>query len=383
MYSALGGRKITMSHSPEQLPVKVYTNADKSKELIIEDNKGQSGIYRWVHIESGKSYIGSSVKLNIRFRQYFNYNHISYPKRKLRIYWALLKYGYSGFRLEILEYCPANILIQREQFYFDMFKPVYNTLKIAGSPLGYRHSETAKKLISMANKDKTVSESSRALKREALLGNKFDPERIENMRLSNTFRQPVLLTNTETGNIKEFSSMSDAGIYLGISRVSVRKYLLSSLPYKGYIITKAPSKDTGFILSSFAVHKTTKSQAVLVTNQITGISKQFFTNTDAAEYMQVSRGRLWYFLKTANTDNDTLNGYKITKLDDYQCKVKRSSKKIEVTNIETNVVTIYSSYTLAAEALGVRQSSLSTYFCASGKRKSTNPFKKKYILKLV
>lgn len=122
-----------MSHSSEQLPVKVYTNADRDKELIIDENKGRSGIYRWVHIESGKSYIGSSVKLNTRFRQYFNYNHISYPKRKLRIYRALLKYGYSGFRLEILEYCPIEILIQREQFYFDKLNPVYNILKIAAA----------------------------------------------------------------------------------------------------------------------------------------------------------------------------------------------------------------------------------------------------------
>jgi len=55
-----------MSHSSEQLPVKVYINACKArdKELIINENKGRTGIYRWVakqHIESGKSYIGSSV----------------------------------------------------------------------------------------------------------------------------------------------------------------------------------------------------------------------------------------------------------------------------------------------------------------------------------
>lgn len=178
--------------------------------------------------------------------------------------------------------------------------------------------------------------------------------------------------------------MTDAGVYLSISRVSVRKYLLSSLPYKGYIITKAPSKDMDKIELPTS-SKTTQSQPVLVTNHITGISKQFYTNTEAAEYMQVSRGRLWYFLKTANTDNETLNGYKITKLDDYHCKVKRSSKKIEgrqlrkAADIETNVVTIYPSYTLAAEALGVRQSSLSKYL--AGKR--TAPFKKKYNLKLV
>lgn len=63
------------------------------------------------------------------------------------------------------------------------------------------------------------------------------------MRLSNTFRKSVLLTNTETGKTQEFSSMTDAGIYLDISRVSVRKYLLNNMPYKGYTISKAPCND--------------------------------------------------------------------------------------------------------------------------------------------
>lgn len=368
-----------MSYSSEQLPpVRVYTNADIDKKIIIEENKGRSGIYRWVHIESGKSYVGSSAKLNIRLRQYFNYNHLTYPKRKSNIYWALLKYGYSGFRLEILEYCPRDTLIQREQFYFDKLNPEYNILKIAGSPLGYRHSEASKKLISMANKNKEVLQSTRDLKREVLLGKKLDRKRLEKMRLSNTFRKPVLLTNTETGDIKEFFSMTDAGIYLSISRITVKKYILSSLPYKGYIITQAPSKDTEMVElpSSYSA---TQSQPVLVTNQITGISRQFYTNTEAAEYMQVSRGRLWYFFKTANTDNDTLNGYKITKLQNYKRKINLSSKNIEVTDIETNVVTIYPSYTKAALALGVRQASLSQYFA----RNRVKPFKNKYILKSV
>ena len=40
-----------------------------------------------------------------------------------------------GFRSEILEYCPSSIVLAREQFYLDKFKPEYNILKIAGSPL--------------------------------------------------------------------------------------------------------------------------------------------------------------------------------------------------------------------------------------------------------
>jgi len=83
------------------VPVVTY-NADQDKNLLMKQNKGKSGIYRWVHIESEKSYIGSSINLYVRFSQYFNYNHLSDEKQNMSIYKALLKYGYAAFSLEIL-----------------------------------------------------------------------------------------------------------------------------------------------------------------------------------------------------------------------------------------------------------------------------------------
>jgi hypothetical protein len=65
----------------------------------------------------------------------------------------------------------------------------------------------------------------------------------------------------------------------------------------------------------------------------------------------------------AKSDNATLKGYTISKIDSVQKKnsLKRT-KKIEVTNLEANEVTIYPSFTLAGKALGVAPSSLSGYF---------------------
>lgn len=42
------------------------------------------------------------------------------------IHKALLKYGYSGFKLEIIEYCNKDDLLNREQYYQDLLKPEYN-----------------------------------------------------------------------------------------------------------------------------------------------------------------------------------------------------------------------------------------------------------------
>ncbi len=94
------------------VPAALYSNADEDKDLVVKHNKGKLGIYRWIHIKSGKSYIGSSVNLSIRLSQYYNYNHISDPKNKMIIYKALLRYGYATFRLEILEYCSEEELIE-------------------------------------------------------------------------------------------------------------------------------------------------------------------------------------------------------------------------------------------------------------------------------
>lgn len=33
---------------------------------------------------------------------------------------ALLKYGHSEFRLDILEYCDSNEVLKREQYYLDL-----------------------------------------------------------------------------------------------------------------------------------------------------------------------------------------------------------------------------------------------------------------------
>lgn len=59
---------------------------------------------------------------------------------------AFLKYGPSNFKLEILEYCDKDkaLILSKEQDCIDLLNPEYNILKIAGSPLGYKHSEKAK-----------------------------------------------------------------------------------------------------------------------------------------------------------------------------------------------------------------------------------------------
>lgn len=130
-------------------PIKIYANADElahplrgfAKLEIFKENKGKSGIYIWENQINGNRYIGSSVHLTIRFKSYFNSNHLL-KYTNMTIYKALLKHGYSIFSLS-LEYCETDKCLEREQYYIDLFKPEYNILQTAGSSLGYKHSEEA------------------------------------------------------------------------------------------------------------------------------------------------------------------------------------------------------------------------------------------------
>src|SRR5690606_1301394 len=129
-------------------------------------------------------------------------------------------------------------------------------------------------------------------KRESLLGKTFDEERIEKMRLSNTFRKSVVVTKTETKETLEFPSMTEAGKYLGISRVSVRNYLLKNIPYKQYTISaKYPLDKENSEVSSPDCVKVSQ-QSLLLTNKETGDTKEFPSATEAAKYLDISRGRL-------------------------------------------------------------------------------------------
>ena len=53
-------------------PLIVYKYPDINKTKIYKDNRNKSGIYRWVKIKIGKSYVGSSCNLSRRLTSYFS-----------------------------------------------------------------------------------------------------------------------------------------------------------------------------------------------------------------------------------------------------------------------------------------------------------------------
>lgn len=255
----------TKSFKPEV----IYSNADTQKELIFRDNNGKSGVYRWINNINGKTYVGSSINLSHRFYQYYSLRIMEYTLQKSQshIFKALIKYGYSSFSLEILEYCEPSKVIEREQFYLDLLSPIYNILKIAGSRLGYITSDKTKELLRLANLGenhplygKTHSEDTKALMRLAHLaennsmyGKKhseetkalmsaaqklrdksgFEKTAEHRSKLSKSLGHKIEITDVEANVSGIFDTVGEAAKYLNSSPTSVSRYIKNKTLFKG------------------------------------------------------------------------------------------------------------------------------------------------------
>jgi group I intron endonuclease len=183
--------------------------------------------------------VGSGINLSKRVGEYYKESELKRNPRPIHA--ALLKYGYENFRLEILEYCRADELIMREQYYLDLFKPEYNILKHAYSLLGFRHSseniekfklkkisQEHKDLLSSVHSGKEVSQDTRnklsISTANYMKNNPLTPEALANITTKTTEREgiPVTLLNTQTNETLDFPTLTKAAEFLGIKRQAIR-----------------------------------------------------------------------------------------------------------------------------------------------------------------
>lgn len=226
----------TNSSVATQQPVKIYNNMDLDKFHAIGDNRGKSGIYRMTNLTSNKIYIGSSINLGHRFTCYYSLKHIERWKTSI-ICKALIKYGYSGFKLENLEYCAPEKCIEREQYYFNILNPEYNILKTAGSRLGFKNSEETL----MKFRERKHSEETKAKISLAQVGRKHSEEtkaklldRIRSEQ-SGIPKVKIEVFDQETGIKTIYPSISEGARALGLDTGSISRYFSRGTikPFKG------------------------------------------------------------------------------------------------------------------------------------------------------
>jgi GIY-YIG catalytic domain-containing protein/NUMOD3 motif-containing protein len=155
-------------------PVKIYYNALLERYNIIKAYRGIGGIYLFYNLVNGKQYVGSSTNLGLRLARYY-YPSVLLDKRYISN--SILKYGHNNFSIIILEVLDKtdNIskeqILDREQYFIELYKPKLNILSKAYSSLGFKHLQKTKDLIADFRTGKPISE-----KTKRILSNKFSGE---------------------------------------------------------------------------------------------------------------------------------------------------------------------------------------------------------------
>lgn len=139
-----------------------------------------TGIYKIENVTNGKIYIGSAVSMSKRWTLHkcllsSNRHH----SKHLQSSWNLC--GEDKFIFSAVEICPKEDLIAREQYYIDTLNPEYNMCRVAGSPLGRKHTQESKDKMSR----RVFSAEHRAKISKAKLGHVPSPETIEKFRQRN------------------------------------------------------------------------------------------------------------------------------------------------------------------------------------------------------
>ena len=237
----------------------------------MRENRKKTGIYRWINTITGDSYIGSAIDLSKRLNDYLNIAFLNKELKKGRsiVYSALLKHGYLNFKLDILEYCQPINLIKREQYYFDCLNPKYNILKVAGSSFGFKQSKATKEIL-----------------REKAIGRLHSKTTLNKISLNNSMSIPVIIKNIESDIVTEFSSITKASKYMGILPYHFR-YYLDRQPIKNkYLIIKINNENYTVKPKKLVRFKI---KDLIVTNNKTGISTEFFSYTKAAKFIGTDR----------------------------------------------------------------------------------------------
>ena len=111
-------------------------------------NRNSSGIYKIVNNITGKIYIGSAkylIKRCLDHRR--NLVNNVHKNKYLQRSWNF--YGWQAFEFLLVELVEdTSKLLEREQYWIDTLNTInpnrYNASPIAGSKLGFRHSEESK-----------------------------------------------------------------------------------------------------------------------------------------------------------------------------------------------------------------------------------------------
>jgi group I intron endonuclease len=190
-----------------------------------------AGVYIYqLQLDKSKFYIGSSFDIWKRVAQHRN----SLSKKIStcpKFYNCIRKHGWDNFKFSVLEYINKsvitnskeinNVLIEKEQFYLDNLSPTLNINKIAGSMLGYKHSESVRKIMSV--KRRGISQNKSKVKLSYNISDKTKNNL--SLRARNGVRVKVYDTNNNL--INTYPTIASAAKYYDVDHNTMSKCIIN------------------------------------------------------------------------------------------------------------------------------------------------------------
>ena len=167
----------------------------------MSTHKTNSGIYRYLNVVNGKSYVGRSNNLSHR-----HIEHLSLLRRGVEpcvlLNKAWQKYGEENFRYEILCYCDEDELNDREIEFiekYDSFRNGYNCTEGGDGVLGYKHTDAAKEKIGSHFRGKTLSDEHRRKMSESQKGRPLTEDHKVALSSAWTHERKISMTMKRSG----------------------------------------------------------------------------------------------------------------------------------------------------------------------------------------
>lgn len=190
-----------------------------------------SGVYQIKNLINGKLYVGSAVNFKLRFNKHKSQLRLN-NHDNIKLQNSFNNHSENNFVFEILATCPPEYCIKLEQWFIDNLKPEYNILKIAGSSLGYKHSnetkqrlknkfisEETKNKISLSHKGKKLSlEHKEKISRKSKL---YKHSLETRSKLSVWCKKPIIQYDLNDNFIKEWDCIITASKELSINRCCI------------------------------------------------------------------------------------------------------------------------------------------------------------------
>jgi hypothetical protein len=200
--------------------------------------KKEAGIYIFTNKKNGKVYVGETMNIKKRMKEY------NYPRSPRYFESAIRKNGLEGFHLEI-HYLPdfkKDDLLDLEEELIKKFNCMvpngYNIFARGNNPLGWKHSPEARIKMTAAQMGNKKG-----------LGTKRSAESIQKISLSklgglNPNAKKVNQFSQDGQFLKQWESMSSVVRELGVSENKIRRCCKEQIRQAGGFVWKYAEKNS-------------------------------------------------------------------------------------------------------------------------------------------